>query len=59
MGQDIWLDLGGTQGYLGQPNGQTMHPGRRGVVKNQSGGLGPTGLAGKPPPSGGGGLHIC
>ena len=32
-----------------------MIPTRRGVARNQGGGLGPTGLAGKPPPSGGGG----
>ena len=33
-----------------------MIPTRRGVARNQGGGLGPTGLDGKPPPSGGGGI---
>ena len=36
--------------------GQNVVCGRRGVGKNKSGGLRVTGMAGKPPPSGGGGL---
>ena len=50
MGQLYELDSGGTQGFPGQSHGQNGVCGRRGVVRNQGGGLGPTELAGKPPP---------
>ena len=54
----MWLDLGGTQGVQGQIMGQGVKPTRRGVARNQGGGLGPTGLIRKPPPSGGGGTVV-
>ena len=53
----MWPGLGGAQWVGGQTKGQTMYPGRRGVVRNQSGGLGLPRLIRKPPPSGGGGLR--
>ena len=49
------VNSSGAQGFQGQLNGQNLHPTRREVVRNKDDGLGPTGLAGKPPPSGGGG----
>ena len=55
LGQISRLKLGGSQWFLGQPRGQTWYPGRRGVERCKVQGLGPTGLARKPPPSCGGG----
>ena len=56
MGQSSRLKLGGVHWVLGQPIGQNMDPGRRGVERNKIGGLGPTEMIRKPPPSGGGGV---
>ena len=58
MGQSYELDSGGPKGFSGQPNGQIRHPTRRGVEIGQEGGCGTTEVAGKPPPSGGGG-DVC
>ena len=53
MGQLWGADSGGSQGYLGQNNGQTMNPTRRGFERSKVDGLWTTMVARKPPPSGG------
>ena len=55
MGQGLGPDSDGSHRVSGQSTGQTWYPGRRGVERCKVHGLGPTGLAGKPPPSCGGG----
>ena len=59
MGQPREAKSGGTQGFQDQTQVQNVVCGRRGVVRNQGGGLGPTGLVRKPPPSGGGGGSVA
>ena len=59
MGQLWGADSGGSQGYLGQNNGQTMNPTRRGVERSKTCGLWTTEMVRKPPPSGGGGIVNC
>ena len=54
MGQSWEVKSGGTQGFSGQPNGQTMHPTRRGVEIGQVVVVGPSEVVRNPHQSGGG-----